>query len=236
MPNSSQRRLDNHLTLHAWINSHFGYKTTRDLLTDIKRFDDGGNSDGHTEICQFLKSLPNIKPEINEKLSLYDANIKRHLSAINNTRTQPIVLRYFQYLSLLYTEIVLDWKFNRPAELLRQLNAFVQQRNESRAPSDDMDADFTDADLDKLAFYMATGAGKTLIMHINYHQYLHYAKETLDHIVLITPNEGLSEQHLRELANSDGVSLPWDCSTSVDRKAPKSFSCLAEVSACAAKT
>ena len=50
---------------------------------------------------------------------------------------------------------------------------------------------------------MATGAGKTLIMHINYHQYLHYCKEALDHIVLITPNEGLSEQHLRELRNSD---------------------------------
>ena len=40
-------------------------------------------------------------------------------------------------------------------------------------------------------------------MHINYHQYLHYCKEALDHIVLITPDEGLSEQHLRELASSD---------------------------------
>ena len=50
---------------------------------------------------------------------------------------------------------------------------------------------------------MATGAGKTLIMHINYYQYLHYCKEPLDHILLVTPNEGLSEQHLRELANSD---------------------------------
>ena len=58
-------------------------------------------------------------------------------------------------------------------------------------------------DLEKLAFWMATGAGKTLIMHINYHQYLYYCKEKLDHIVLITPNEGLSEQHIRELANSD---------------------------------
>ena len=66
-----------------------------------------------------------------------------------------------------------------------------------------MDTNFTNADLEKLAFWMATGAGKTLIMHINYHQYLHYYKEDLDHIVLITPNEGLSEQHIRELENSD---------------------------------
>ena len=46
-------------------------------------------------------------------------------------------------------------------------------------------------------------------MHINYHQFLHHRKDSLDHtdpldhIVLITPNEGLSEQHIRELANSD---------------------------------
>jgi superfamily II DNA or RNA helicase len=148
-------------------------------------------------------SLPDLKYGIEDALPIYDANIKKHLSAINNKRTQPIVLRYFQYLALLYTEIFLDWKFNRPGEFLRQLNMFVQRRNEARAPSDPMDINFIDADLEKLAFWMATGAGKTLIMHINYHQYLHYCKGKLDHVVLITPNEGLSEQHLRELANSD---------------------------------
>jgi hypothetical protein len=46
---------------------------------------------------------------------------------------------------------------------------------------------------------MATGSGKTLIMHFNYYQFLHYNKRPLDNILLITPNEGLSEQHLREL-------------------------------------
>ena len=124
-------------------------------------------------------------------------------SSINDKRTQPIVLRYFQYLTLLYTEILLDWKFNTPAELLQQLNTFVQKRNDVKAPGDPMDVDFTEADLEKLAFWMATGAGKALIMHINYHQFLHYCKDKLDHVVLITPNEGLSEQHLRELENSD---------------------------------
>ena len=200
---NSRHQLDNHLTLHGWLNSHFGYKTTRDLLNDVKNAEEGFNPNGHSPICEFLVSRPNLKPEIEEALRTYDANIKRHLSAINNKRTQPIVLRYFQYLSLLYAEIFLDWKFNRPAELLHQLNAFVQRRNDARAPSDPMGTNFIDADLEKLAFWMATGAGKTLIMHINYHQYLHYCKDKLDHVVLITPNEGLSEQHLRELASSD---------------------------------
>ena len=201
--NNSQRQLDNHLTLHAWLNSHFGYKTTRDLLSHVETVDEGFNPDGYSPICEFLMSCAEPNSAIEAALPTYDANTKRHLAAINNKRTQPIVLRYFQYLALLYAEIFLDWKFNRPAEFLYQLNDLVQRRNNARAPGDVPDARFEAEDLEKLAFWMATGAGKTLIMHINYHQYLRYCKETLDHIVLITPNEGLSEQHLRELANSD---------------------------------
>ncbi|RKU16566.1 restriction endonuclease subunit R [Candidatus Poribacteria bacterium] len=201
--NNSQRLLDDHLVLHMWLNSHFGYKTTRDLLNDVKNMDEGFNPDGYSPICEFL--IPRAEPNsaIERELRTYDDNIKRHLSFINDKRTQPIVLRYFQYLTLLYTEIFLDWKFNRPAGLLQQLNTFVQKRNDVKAPGDPMDVDFTEADLEKLAFWMATGAGKTLIMHINYHQFLHYSKEELDHIVLITPNEGLSEQHMREMASSN---------------------------------
>ena len=204
MPNAQpQRQLNNHLTLHAWLNDHFRYKTTRELLNDLKDADEGFNPDGHSPVCEFLISRAKPNSPIAAALPTYDANIKRHLAAINHKRTQPIVLRYFQYLALLYTEIFLDWKFNRPGKFLHQLNAFVQRHNEAKAPGDAMDAPFTTDALEKLAFWMATGAGKTLIMHINYHQYLHYCNETLDHIVLITPNEGLSEQHMRELANSD---------------------------------
>ena len=202
--NNSQRQLDDHLTLHAWLNKCFGYETTRALLNDVKNnVDEGFNPDGRSSICEFLMFRAEPNSVIAETLPAYDANIKRHLATINNRRTQPIVLRYFQYLALLYTEIFLDWKINSPEEFLRQLNAFVQIRNDEKAPGDAVDARFKAENLEKLAFWMATGAGKTLIMHINYHQYLHYCKEELDHIVLITPNEGLSEQHLHELENSD---------------------------------
>ena len=204
MPNNNlQRQLDNHLTLHAWLNRCFRYETTRSLLNDVAELDEGFGPDGHSPICEFLMYRPELKPEIEAALPTYDENIKRYLAAINIKRTEPIVLRYFQYLALLYAEIFLDWKFNRPAEFLRQLNVFVQAHNDAKAPGDVPDARFEAEDLEKLAFWMATGAGKTLIMHINYHQYVHYCTEALDHIVLITPNEGLTEQHLRELANSD---------------------------------
>ena len=204
MPTKKTKELNNHLTLHGWLNDQFDYKTTRDLLNDVKNVDEGFDSNGHSSICEFFISRAAPESPIIEALPTYDTNIKQHLSTINNKRTQPIVLRYFQYLALLYTEIFLDWKFNRPAEFLRQLNDFVKTRNDARAPGDAMDTFFADADIEKLAFWMATGAGKTLIMHINYHQYLHHCKDKdlLDHIILITPNEGLSDQHMREMADS----------------------------------
>ncbi|MDP2857219.1 MAG: DEAD/DEAH box helicase family protein, partial [Bacillota bacterium] len=49
---------------------------------------------------------------------------------------------------------------------------------------------------------MATGSGKTLILHLNYRQFLHHTTEPPDNILLITPNEGLTEQHLKEMAAS----------------------------------
>ena len=57
--------------------------------------------------------------------------------------------------------------------------------------------------LNKLAFWMATGSGKTLLMHVNILQYQHALTRhgrlrELNRILLLTPNEGLSQQHLRE--------------------------------------
>lgn len=61
---------------------------------------------------------------------------------------------------------------------------------------------------------MATGSGKTLIMHLNYRQYLHYNKKPLDNILLIAPNEGLSQQHLDELRASNILAMRFDLNES----------------------
>ena len=55
---------------------------------------------------------------------------------------------------------------------------------------------------------MATGSGKTLLMHANILQYQHYLDKhgrrgELNRIILLTPNEGLSQQHLREFELAD---------------------------------
>ncbi|MDZ7816705.1 MAG: DEAD/DEAH box helicase family protein [Planctomycetota bacterium] len=61
---------------------------------------------------------------------------------------------------------------------------------------------------------MATGSGKTLIMHINYRQFLRYNDLPLDNILLITPNEGLSEQHIEEMTASSIPCLRFDLNES----------------------
>ena len=201
MPNGIQQytKLEHRLVLLARLISLFGYESNKAMLEDCKEVEEGFASDGHSHLYHhFLARGSKVKiPE--EDLARYDENIREHLSRINRHRPEPVILRYFQHLAALYTEIFLDHLFNHRAKLLADLNAFVAERNARKLPGEPQDEPFTEDDLTKLAYWMATGSGKTLILHLNYYQFLHYNKEPLDNILLITPNEGLSEQHLREL-------------------------------------
>ena len=105
-------------------------------------------------------------------LERYDDNIREHLTAMNAGRTEPITLRYFQYLAALCAEVFLDRRSQSRANLLASLNVFADELNSHRAPPDRVER-FKHSDLNKLAFWMATGSGKTLLMHLNYHQFLH---------------------------------------------------------------
>lgn len=195
-------KLENRLVLLAWLNSLFGYRSNRKLLEDCKAVCEGFGADGRSHLYHHLVARGDRVQIPSDDLERYDTNISRHLESINRGRTEKITLRYFQHLAALYTEIYLDRLFNHKAQLLADLNAFVDERNANRLPVEPQDEPFTEGDLTKLAFWMATGSGKTLILHLNYHQFLHYNREPLDNILLITPNEGLSEQHLAELTAS----------------------------------
>lgn len=200
--NTRYVKLENRLILLAWLNSLLGYKQNKNLLEDIKDVAEGFEASGRSFIHYHLISRGSKVQITVEDLERYDENIFIHLRAMNRGRVVPITLRYFQHLAALYTEIYLDRYFNHRARLLADLNAFVAERNAAKLPGEPADEEFAELDLSKLAFWMATGSGKTLIFHLNYYQYLHYTPELPDNILLITPNEGLSEQHLIELSAS----------------------------------
>ena len=210
MQPSQYIKLEQRLGLLAWLNHLFGYNNNQELLQDIREADEGFDAEGRSHVCRRLLSRGGrvlIKPD---DLARYDDNLRAHLRAIS-ARRPAFKLKYFQYLAALYTEIFLDGYFNDQANMRQSLNNFLIRLRGYDMPSEEK---FDDNDLKKLAFWMATGSGKTLIMHLNYHQFLHYSKTPPDNILLITPNEGLSEQHLSELALSGIPARPFDLNES----------------------
>ena len=198
----SYLQLEKRLVLLAWLNQQFGFQTNEEALSDAKEAAEGFNADGRSHLSVRLETRRNAQVAPAD-LARYDANIREHLRAINTRRTAPTTLRYFQHLAVLYAEIYLDWFFRRPGALLDRLNRFELIRStDSRFRDVRVDLEYTRDDLRKLAFWIATGGGKTLLLHLNYHQFLRGNAahgKPLDSILLITPNEGLSEQHLAEM-------------------------------------
>ena len=97
------------------------------------------------------------------------------LERYNLLVSRPVRLRYYQILALYFTE-----------GLLREL------RDEAAGPRRNM-----------LAYWMATGSGKTLLMHLNILQYIDHigGMQAFDElqIILTTPGVNLIDQHRREL-------------------------------------
>ncbi|MBC7907098.1 MAG: DEAD/DEAH box helicase family protein [Rhodospirillaceae bacterium] len=198
------------LVLFHWMLGQLGYRRFADLQDAMWNAPEGLTEDNVSRFHHTL--VGHLKPEAQLdaiQLLTYDANIVRHTAAISGRRERPVQLKYFQYLALLFTEIYLDRWFTDPAKLLAELEAFRAAHNEDLA-ADDRIGSFQPEDLRKLAFWNATGSGKTLIMHINILQYRHWQetkgdkrRHKLNRIILITPNEGLTRQHLEEFRLSD---------------------------------
>ncbi|WP_254810781.1 DEAD/DEAH box helicase family protein [Natronosalvus amylolyticus] len=191
-------RLEHRLVLCDYFYELFGQNDFDDLQEKLRDIEEGFTEDGHSYFFHVLTAIECVQiPE--QKLADYDLNIKEYMEKINRVRDRPIQLKYFQYLAALFTEIYLDAYFNRKDEFLDDLNAHLQDWNTANTSRADYVLSYQKEDLCKLAFWMATGSGKTIIFHINYHQFLQYNDADLDNIILITPREELTEQHIKEM-------------------------------------
>jgi len=170
-------------------------KNVREVLLRAKP---GVDSDGVTYFCRKLMdeldTTLKIQPDM---LMAYDKNIQEYVDYINKRRNN-VSLKYFQYLALLVTEIYLDRLTNDTNRFVSDLNEFLHTYSNEVKFKKEL-SNFTSEDLKKLAFWMATGSGKTLIMHMNYLQFMRYKPFEPSNIILLTPNEGLSTQHHEEL-------------------------------------
>lgn len=208
-------KLSKALVLNRWILSQFGVNDISSLAdNEFKRsVYEGLDQDNKSKYHHYLVSRQFSFPHVTKsQLIAWDQNIISHTLAISEHRDAPIQWKYFQYLGLLFTELYLERYFKDKTGLTKSLNEYVDAWND---PLDNAVPNagnfvcepFVEKDINKLAYWNATGSGKTLLMHVNILQYKHYAKlfdgeHDFNKVLLVTPNEGLSEQHLKEFAIS----------------------------------
>ncbi|MFG0246380.1 MAG: DEAD/DEAH box helicase family protein [Phycisphaerales bacterium JB052] len=228
------------MVLFRWALGKLGVDSLDEFKT---RFQIDPNTQGgigeRTGRHRFFDSIANVLEATEgdvltvDRLRLYEQNLVEHTQAINTARAKhshpTIEWKYHQYLALLFTELFLDRYFDDPHGLRDELNAIIAKHNDRigdekhpdwvapypTEPTSEDDGDPKNQ-LSKLAFWCATGSGKTLLMHMHIHQFKWYHERanrelwpTLDQIILVTPNDGLSDQHAKELtwAGFDVVSV-----------------------------
>lgn len=184
-------KLGQALVLNKYLLHLFGCDKIEDLCKDLKDPALEGTDD--EDISKFFYQLrfQLYRSSIKEaQLLEYDHNIVKFTKEINQRRSHKIQWKYFQYVSLLFTEIYLDLYFADSKKLLADLNEFLKSRFVTEEGNWKEIIPFEENDLNKLAFWNATGSGKTLLMHINIKQFLFYQQKyhakKLNHIIVLT--------------------------------------------------
>ena len=203
--NSDRRlRFNEKLIFNQWLLSLFEVKSLAELSHDLKdpdleQYDENNISYYYHQLTNRVSERARLS---SQTLLAYDENIFKHTYSLNQRCREPIRWKYFQYLALLFSEIYLDRLFRDAAQLRAELNSWVEKFNSDKAPPDQI-SDYEPDDLRKIALWSATGSGKTLLMHVNILQYRFYVQKygrtrELNRVILLTPNEALSRQHLSE--------------------------------------
>ena len=119
-----KRSFHQELVLNRWVMRFF--KGNELAALKLRLGDDqheGIDEDGQTLFFHELtRNLFEVDWISEADLRRYDLHIVEHWQAITKHRNQleghVLNMKYFQYLSLLFTEIYLDWYFTKPQALL----------------------------------------------------------------------------------------------------------------------
>lgn len=209
--NATQASFDDQLVLFRYFLHELRIDSLSGLSEKLNSTEyEGVNESGNTYFCDYIARISKMKGAAvtPEKLRLYDENICRHTRQIGEKRG-GLRWKYFQYVALLFTEMYLDRYFSNAEAFCADLNAWLDDKKTESLGLIDFQP-YTVDKLNKLALMCATGSGKTLIMHMNILQFLHYFKRakrlnsklSINKVIVLAPNEGMSKQHLEELALS----------------------------------
>ncbi len=133
--NKPQIPFSQKLALNQWLLSLFNVDRFEQLAEHLRGealqgLDENNIHHFHHALTAQLFNLTQLPTDL---LLEYDQNIVRHTQRLNERRItrgeEPIAWKYFQYLSLLFTEIYLDRYFRDPDALLQALNEQVSALN-----------------------------------------------------------------------------------------------------------
>lgn len=169
-----------------------------------------GAAQGLTE-GKYLEAIGSVSFGDAGHLSSLDGEVRQ---ACAQVRFSP---RYAQYLALmLFTQWVHAQMEDATAFLLR-LNAWL----EAHKPRGEAVTEFVEADLQLAAFWMATAAGKTHVLHACLA--LLEGRRAWDRLILVTPSESLTRKHadkLRALSAWEVFAYPMDGDASAMGRLP----------------
>ena len=190
--------LQNRLVLQHFMCQEFGYESIDKMLDRLRSDDHSSEMNPNGGESGYARAL---FPDSRIQFSEYDSNIVEHSNRLRMTGAHGRTWKPHQYLALLFTERYLYRYFDDIDQLCDDLNRTKRSKQLFFTLPD-----YEREHLHTIAFQSATGSGKTLLMHANILQYLHYMKRaggTLNNIILLTPNEQMSAQHLRDLQDNN---------------------------------
>lgn len=205
---SSTVSFETYLVLFRYFLSEIGATELKSLGSKLNNQEyEGLDENGNTHFYHYIAQIAKMKHcnITTEKLREYDERICRYTKEIGENRG-GISIKYFQYISLLFTEMYLDNYFSNREAFCKMLNDFIDSEN-VRTLGILTTQPYTVNLMNKLAYMCATGSGKTLLMHINIKQFIFYLKRarrvnsnlSINKIIVLAPNERMSQQHLDEL-------------------------------------
>ena len=132
-------RFDEKLVLNQWILSLFEASNFGELAENLKSLELEGLDENNVHKCLHQMKLRWAYKEFpGDTLLGYDQNIVGHTLGLSEKRSEPLRWKYFQYLSLLFTEVYLDRFFRDPNKLLADLNQQVVRFNDGKAAKEQL--------------------------------------------------------------------------------------------------
>jgi hypothetical protein len=203
------QRFDRSLLLVRWLADELGGRYS-DLLARVKEAPDTGAPGVSARLAAVLsRSGVKMAPDaLARSESAFMGDWTRIAAARESATGERFTLTHFQWLAALFVELYLT-RLSAPGG--RQ--AMAESLNGLREAHFAYLPVVAPAELNHLALWMATGSGKTLMLHLNTLQFLRHAEGILgqapQRVLLLTPNETLSDQHKKELSLSglDDITL-----------------------------